>query len=52
LILYEVSACFIEGLERSNGFSARITQLLDRRDCDVFTAPPATAVVGEGDGVV
>ncbi|SHL79590.1 hypothetical protein SAMN05444159_6840 [Bradyrhizobium lablabi] len=25
---------------------------INRRDGDVFTAPPATTVVGEGDGVV
>ena len=25
---------------------------INRRDGDVFTAPPPTAIVGEGDGVV
>jgi voltage-gated potassium channel len=87
LILYEESARFIEGLERSHGFqrvlhnfgvelevvtaapqspAARMTVAaierqakgaffiiqINRRDGDVFTAPPATTVVGEGDGVV
>jgi voltage-gated potassium channel len=87
LILYEESARFIEGLERSHGFqrllhnfgvelevvtaapqspAIRMTVAaierqargaffiiqINRRDGDVFTAPPATAVVGEGDGVV
>lgn len=41
VILCEESARFIEGLERSHGFQR-----------DVFTSPPATTVVGEGDGVV
>jgi voltage-gated potassium channel len=87
LILYEESARFIEGLERSHGFqrvlhnfgvelevvtaapqspAARMTVAaierqakgaffiiqINRRDGDVFTAPPTTTVVGEGDGVV
>jgi voltage-gated potassium channel len=87
LILYEESARFIEGLERSHGFqrvlhnfgmelevvtaapqspAVRMTVTaierqakgaffiiqINRRDGDVFTAPPATTVVGEGDGVV
>ena len=87
VILYEESARFIEGLERSHGFqrvlhnfgielevvtaapqspAVRMTVSaierqargaffiiqINRRDGDVFTAPPATAVVGEGDGVV
>jgi len=87
VILYEESARFIEGLERSHGFqrvlhnfgielevvtaapqspAVRMTVTaierlakgaffiiqINRRDGDVFTAPPATAVVGEGDGVV
>jgi voltage-gated potassium channel len=87
LILYEESARFIEGLERSHGFqrvlhnfgvelevvtaapqspAVRMTVSaierqargaffivqINRRDGDVFTAPPATTVVGEGDGVV
>src|ERR1700730_6689382 len=87
LILYEESARFIEGLERSHGFqrvlhnfgmelevvtaapqspAVRMTVTaierqakgaffivqINRRDGDVFTAPPATAIVGEGDGVV
>jgi voltage-gated potassium channel len=87
LILYEESARFIEGLERSHGFqrvlhnfgvelevvtaapqslAARMTVAaierqargaffiiqINRRDGDVFTAPPAATVVGEGDGVV
>ena len=87
LILYEESARFIEGLERSHGFqrvlhnfgmelevvtaapqspAVRMTVTaierqakgaffiiqINRRDGDVFTAPPAATVVGEGDGVV
>ena len=87
VILYEESARFIEGLERSHGFqrvlhnfgmelevvtaapqspAVRMTVAaierqskgaffiiqINRRDGDVFTAPPATTVVGEGDGVV
>jgi voltage-gated potassium channel Kch len=87
VILYEESARFIEGLERSHGFqrvlhnfgielevvtaapqspAVRMTVSaierqargaffiiqINRRDGDVFTAPPPTAVVGEGDGVV
>ena len=87
LILFEESARFIEGLERSHGFqrilhnfgmelevvtaapqspAVRMTVTaierqakgafyivqINRRDGDVFTAPPAETVVGEGDGVV
>jgi voltage-gated potassium channel len=87
LLLYEESARFIEGLERSHGFqrvlhnfgielevvtaapqsdAVRMTVgaierqakgaffivQINRRDGDVFTAPPATTLVGEGDGVV
>jgi voltage-gated potassium channel len=87
VILYEESARFIEGLERSHGFqrvlhnfgielevvtaapqspAVRMTVAgierqakgaffiiqINRRDGDVFTAPPSTAVIGEGDGVV
>jgi voltage-gated potassium channel len=87
LVLYEESARFIEGLERSHGFqrvlhnfgieletvtaapqsnAVRMTVdaierqakgaffivQINRRDGDVFTAPPATTVVDEGDGVV
>ena len=87
VILYEESARFIEGLERSHGFqrvlhnfgmelevvtaapqspAVRMTVAaierqskgaffiiqINRSDGDVFTAPPATTVVGEGDGVV
>jgi len=87
LLLYEESARFIEGLERSHGFqrvlhnfgielevvtaapqspAVRMTVAnierqakgaffivqINRRDGDVFTAPPGAAVVGEGDGVV
>jgi voltage-gated potassium channel len=87
VILYEESARFIEGLERSHGFqrilhnfgielevvtaapqspAVRMTVSaierqakgaffiiqINRRDGDVFTSPPATTVVGEGDGVV
>jgi voltage-gated potassium channel len=87
LLLYEESARFIEGLERSHGFqrllhnfgielevvtaapeSPAIHQTvagierqargaffivqINRRDGDVFTSPPATTVIGEGDGVV
>jgi voltage-gated potassium channel len=87
VILYEESARFIEGLERSHGFqrvlhnfgielevvtaapqspAVRMTVAgverqakgaffiiqINRRDGDVFTAPPATTVIGEGDGVV
>jgi voltage-gated potassium channel len=87
LLLYEESARFIEGLERSHGFqrvlhnfgielevvtaapqspAVRMTVAaierqakggffivqINRRDGDVFTNPPATTVVGEGDGVV
>jgi voltage-gated potassium channel len=87
LILYEESARFIEGLERSHGFqrvlhnfgmelqvvtaapqspAVRMTVSaierqakgaffiiqVNRRDGDVFTSPPATTIVGEGDGVV
>lgn len=87
VLLYEESARFIEGLERSHGFqrvlhnfgielevvtaapqsaAVRMTVAaierqargaffivqINRRDGDVFTAPPANTVVGEGDGVV
>jgi len=87
LILYEESARFIEGLERSHGFqrvlhnfgmelevvtaapqspAVRMTVTaierqakgaffiiqINRRDGDVFTAPPPSTIVGEGDGVV
>ena len=87
LILYEESARFIEGLERSHGFqrvlhnfgmelqvvtaapqspAVRMTVSaierqakgaffiiqVNRRDGDVFTSPPPTTIVGEGDGVV
>jgi voltage-gated potassium channel len=87
LVLYEESARFIEGLERSHGFqrslhnfgielevvtaaphsaAVRMTVAaierqakgaffivqINRRDGDVHTAPPAAAIVGEGDGVV
>jgi voltage-gated potassium channel len=87
LILYEESARFIEGLERSHGFqrvlhnfgielevvtaapqspAVRMTVSaierqargaffiiqINRRDGDVFTAPPPTTVLGEGDGIV
>jgi voltage-gated potassium channel Kch len=87
LILYEESARFIEGLERSHGFqrvlhnfgmelevvtaapqspAVRMTVTaierqakgaffiiqINRRDGDVFTAPPPATIVGEGDGVV
>jgi len=87
VLLYEESARFIEGLERSHGFqrvlhnfglelevvtaapqspAVRMTVgaierqakgaffivQINRRDGDVFTSPPETTVVGEGDGVV
>jgi voltage-gated potassium channel len=87
VLLYEESARFIEGLERSHGFqrvlhnfgielevvtaapqspAVRMTVAaierqaknaffivqINRRDGDVFTSPPPTTVVGEGDGVV
>ncbi len=87
LLLYEESARFIEGLERSHGFqrvlhnfgielevvtaapqspAVRMTVAaierqakgaffivqINRREGDVFTAPPDTAVIGEGDGIV
>jgi voltage-gated potassium channel len=87
LLLYEESARFIEGLERSHGFqrvlhnfgmelevvtaapespAVRMTVAaierqakgaffivqINRRDGDTYTAPPATAVIAEGDGVV
>jgi voltage-gated potassium channel len=87
LILYEESARFIEGLERSHGFQRvlhnfgmelevvtaapqspavhmTVTAIerqakgaffiiqINRRDGDVFTAPPPATIVGEGDGVV
>ena len=87
LILYQESARFIEGLERSHGFqrvlhnfgmdlevitvaprsaAARMTVAaierqakgaffivqINRRDGDVFTNPPDTTTIGEGDGIV
>ena len=87
LVLYDESARFIEGRERSHGFqrvlhnfgielevvtaapqsdAVRMTVAaierhakgaffivqINRRDGDVFTAPPDTTVIGEGDGVV
>jgi voltage-gated potassium channel len=87
LLLYQESARFIGGLERSHGFqgvlhnfgielevvtaapqspAVRMTVAalerqakgaffivqINRRDGDVFTAPPAAAVIGGGDGVV
>jgi voltage-gated potassium channel len=87
VILYQESARFIEGLERSHGFqrvlhnfgielevitaapqspAVRMTVAaierqakgaffivqINRRDGDVFTAPPDTTVINEGDGVV
>ena len=87
LLLYQESARFIEGLERSHGFQQALHNFgvelevitaapqspavgmsvgaierqakgaffvvqINRRNGDVFTAPPATAAVGEGDGVV
>jgi voltage-gated potassium channel len=87
LLLYQESARFIEGLERSHGFqrvlrsfgielevvmaapqspAVRMTVAaierqargaffivqINRRDGDVHTGPPGTAIVGEGDGVV
>jgi voltage-gated potassium channel Kch len=87
LLLYQESARFIEGLEKSHGFQRVLHNFgmelevvtaaphspavnmtvaaierqargaffivqINRRDGDVFTAPPATTSVGEGDGVV
>jgi voltage-gated potassium channel len=87
LLLYQESARFIEGLERSHGFQHALHNFgmelevvtaaaqcpavgmnvaaierqakgaffvvqINRRDGDVFTAPPAATTVGEGDGVV
>jgi voltage-gated potassium channel len=87
LLLYQESARFIDGLERSHGFQRVLHNVgmelevitaapqspavgmsvaaierqakgaffvvqINRRDGDVFTAPPATALVGEGDGIV
>jgi voltage-gated potassium channel Kch len=87
LLLYQESARFIDGLEKSHGFqrvlhnfgmelevitvapqspavSMNVAAIerqakgaffivqINRRDGDTFTAPPADAVVGAGDGVV
>jgi voltage-gated potassium channel Kch len=87
LLLYQESARFIEGLEKSHGFQRVLHNFgmelevvtgaphspavnmsvaaierhargaffivqINRRDGDVFTAPPAATPVGEGDGVV
>jgi voltage-gated potassium channel Kch len=41
----------VSGIERQAKGAFFIVQI-NRRDGDVFTAPPGTAVVGEGDGVV
>lgn len=41
----------VAGIERQAKGAFFIVQI-NRRDGDVFTAPPGTAVVGEGDGVV
>jgi len=41
----------VGGIERQAKGAFFIVQI-NRRDGDVFTAPPGTAVVGEGDGVV
>jgi voltage-gated potassium channel Kch len=87
LLLYQESARFIDGLERSHGFQQALHNFgvelevvtaaplspavgmsvatierqakgaffvvqINRRDGDVFTAPPQATTVGEGDGVV
>jgi voltage-gated potassium channel Kch len=87
LLLYQESARFLEGLEKSHGFQRVLHNFgmelevitaapqspavnmsvaaierqargaffivqINGRDGDVFTAPPATALIGEGDGVV
>jgi voltage-gated potassium channel Kch len=87
LLLYQESARFLEGLEKSHGFQRLLHNFgmelevvtaaphspavnlsvgaierqargaffivqINRRDGDVFTAPPPTTAVGEGDGVV
>ena len=87
LLLYQESARFIEGLERSHGFQRVLHNFgmelevvtaapaspavsmsvaaierqakgaffivqINRRDGDVFTAPPAESIVAEGDGIV
>jgi voltage-gated potassium channel len=87
LLLYQESARFLEGLERSHGFQQALRNFgvelevitaapqspavgmnvaaielkskgaffvvqINRRDGDVYTAPPAATLVGEGDGVV
>ena len=41
----------IAAMERQSKGAFFIVQI-NRRDGDVFSAPPGTAIVGEGDGVV
>jgi trk system potassium uptake protein TrkA/voltage-gated potassium channel len=41
----------VAAIERQARGAFFIVQI-NRRDGDVFTAPPATALIGEGDGVV
>jgi voltage-gated potassium channel len=87
LLLYQESARFIEGLERTHGFQQALRNFgvelevitvapqspasrmsvaaierqakgaffvvqINRRDGDVFTAPPGDAIVNAGDGVI